>query len=181
MVTALRRRPEVLVGVGASQSSWLPVAERWYVDPALWGTELTAGGPASWSRTSGVPDSADAGRPLPAVRVSEVRVSDDEINFHVDRLGVPVLVRVSYFPDWHATGAAGPWHAEPNLMVVIPSAHDVTLRYGPSNSGRLGDVLFLVGLLALVALVRRRNFVAPVVSGHDAGWTDAGPGSSSTR
>ena len=50
-------------------------------------------------------------------------------------------------------------------MVVIPSAHDVTLRYGPSNSGRLGDVLFLVGLLALVALVRRRNFVAPVVSG----------------
>jgi uncharacterized membrane protein len=97
--------------------------------------------------------------------VSEVRVSDDEINFHVDRLGVPVLVRVSYFPDWHATGAAGPWRAEPNLMVVIPSAHDVTLRYGPSNSGRLGDVLFLVGLLALVALVRRRNFVAPVVSG----------------
>jgi hypothetical protein len=165
MVTALPRRPEVLVGVGESQSSWLPVAERWYLDPALWGTELTAGGPASWSRTSGVPDSADAGRPLPAVRVSEVRVSDDEINFHVDRLGVPVLVRVSYFPDWHATGAAGPWRAEPNLMVVIPSAHDVTLRYGPSNSGRLGDVLFLVGLLALVALVRRRNFVAPVVSG----------------
>ena len=89
------------------------MAERWYLDPALWGTELTAGGPASWSRTSGVPDSADAGAPFSAVRVSEVRVSDDEINFHVDRLGVPCSSACRYFPDWHATGAAGPGAPSP--------------------------------------------------------------------
>jgi len=166
LVSPLVTRPEVLVGVGPGQGSWLPVAERWYADPVLWATELTAGGPTSWTRTSGVPDApeaADSGHPLPTVRVSGVRASEDEITFHVDRVGVPVLVRVSYFPDWHVTGAAGPWRAEPNLMVVIPSAHDVTLRYGSSGAGRVGEVLFVAGLVALVVLVRRRNSVAPVV------------------
>jgi uncharacterized membrane protein len=91
-------------------------------------------------------------------------VKDDEITFHVDRTGVPVLVRVSYFPAWHATGAAGPWRAEPNLMVVVPSAHDVTLRYGPSGAGRVGELLLVGGLVALVVLIRRRDDVAPMIS-----------------
>ncbi|MGA2037336.1 MAG: 6-pyruvoyl-tetrahydropterin synthase-related protein [Acidimicrobiales bacterium] len=164
MVSPLSHSPVVLVGIGAGQASWLPVAERWYADPALWSTELVAGGPVSWARTRDVPKVSDADHPLPAVRVSRVHVNDDEITFHVDRTGVPVLVRVSYFPAWHATGAAGPWRAEPNLMVVVPSAHDVTLRYGPSGAGRVGELLLVGGLVALVVLIRRRDDVAPMIS-----------------
>jgi len=161
MVSPLTERPEVLVDTGASQGSWLPVAERWYANPAFWSTELTAGGPASWTRTPVVTDASEAGQRLPVVRVSRVRASNDEISFHVDRTGVPVLVRVSYFPAWHATGAAGPWRAEPNLMVVVPSAHDVTLHYGSSRAGLAGEVLFVGGLVALVVLLRRRRAIAP--------------------
>ena len=164
MVSPLSQRPEVLVGIGAGQSSWLPTAEQWYANPALWSTELTAGGPASWIRTRVVPDAAKEGNRLAAVRVSRVRASNDEISFHVDRTGVPVLVRVSYFPAWHASGAAGPWRAEPNLMVVVPFAHDVTLRYGSSGAGNVGELLFVVGLIALVVLVRRRGAISPMFS-----------------
>ena len=45
-------------------------------------------------------------------------------------MGTPVEVRVSYFPNWKASGADGPWRVAPNLMVVVPTSHDVTLTYG---------------------------------------------------
>jgi len=36
------------------------------------------------------------------------------------QIGQPVLVKVSYFPNWKASGAKGPYRVTPNLMVVIP-------------------------------------------------------------
>jgi len=63
------------------------------------------------------------------------------------------LVKVSYFPNWHASGADGPWRVTPNLMVVVPTSHDVTLSYGRSGADYLGDFLTLVGVVALVALI----------------------------
>ena len=69
-----------------------------------------------------------------------------------------MLVKVSYFPNWQASGAEGPWRVTPNLMVVVPTSHDVTLTYGRSASDDLGLFATLVGLVALVAL-----FVVPAV------------------
>jgi len=67
-----------------------------------------------------------------------------------------VLVRVSYFPSWHATGALGPWLSEPNLMVVVPTSHHVTLTYGMSGPDKLGLALSVIGLVVLLVLVWRR-------------------------
>ena len=155
LVTPLPERPDVLTGVGAAQKSWLPVAQRWYADPTSWAQQLVVGGPASWTKApEGVaPAQHDA---LAAVTVSDIRSSDDQVSFHVSRVGVPVLVRVSYFPSWHATGAAGPWRSEPNLMVVDPTSHNVTLTYGASGPDKLGIVLSVLGLVVLGVLVWRR-------------------------
>jgi uncharacterized membrane protein len=90
------------------------------------------------------------------VTVSAVHATDDQVSFHVSRVGVPVLVRVSYFPSWHAAGALGPWRSEPNLMVVVPTAHDVTLTYGASGADKLGLLLSVIGVLVLGVLVWRR-------------------------
>jgi hypothetical protein len=90
------------------------------------------------------------------VTVSSIHATTDQISFHVSRVGVPVLVRESYFPSWHATGAQGPWRAEPNLMVVVPTSHDVTLDYGASGPDKLGMLLSVAGLVALGVLIWRR-------------------------
>jgi hypothetical protein len=95
-------------------------------------------------------------------RVTAVKQTDSSISFRVSRLGTPVLVKVSYFPNWHASGADGPWRATPNLMVVVPTSHDVTLTYARSAADNLGQLLTVVGLVALVGLlvvpaVRRRR------------------------
>ncbi len=155
LVTPLKETPDVLTGVGAAQKSWLPVSQRWYADPVSWSQQLVAGGPASWTKAPhGVAPSKH--HALPAVTVSDVRSTDDQVSFHVSRVGVPVLVRVSYFPSWHATGALGPWRSEPNLMVVDPTAHDVTLTYGLSGPDKLGLVLSAIGLVVLGMLIWRR-------------------------
>ena len=82
--------------------------------------------------------------------------TDSSLSFHVSRVGTPVLVKVSYFPNWHASGANGPWRVTPNLMVVVPTSNDVTLSYGASSANYLGIVATLIGLVALIWL-----FVVP--------------------
>ena len=81
----------------------------------------------------------------------------DSVSFHVDRAGVPVLVAISYFPAWHVSGATGPWRAEPNLMVVDPTSHDVTLTYGTTSAGQLGLALTVVGFVCMIVFFRRRE------------------------
>ena len=138
--TSSRRR-------GAGQGSWLPVAQQWYADPARWSQQLVVGGLASWARTTTRVD-APAGHGLSARCLGERRQGGtDTLSFHVNRTGVPVAVAISYFPNWQATGRAGPWRAEPNLMVVDPTSHTVTLTYGATGADHLGLVLTIVGLL----------------------------------
>jgi uncharacterized membrane protein len=101
-------------------------------------------------------------RHVPSTRVSAITQTDSSISFHVSRVGTPVLVKVSYFPNWHASGAAGPWRVTPNLMVVVPTSHEVTLSYGSSTANELGIALTIVGIVALGLLVvaevvRRRS------------------------
>ena len=48
-------------------------------------------------------------------------MADQSISFEVDQVGVPVLVRVSYFPTWKVEGADGPYRVAPNFMVVVPT------------------------------------------------------------
>jgi uncharacterized membrane protein len=94
--------------------------------------------------------------------VTDVSTTNTTVSFHVSKVGTPVLVKVSYFPNWHASGADGPWRVTPNLMVVVPTSHDVTLSYGRSGADYLGDFLTALGVLALAALIlvpwwRRRS------------------------
>ncbi len=157
MVVPLANRPVVWKGVGPGQPSWLGPAATWYDSPARWNVVPAADGPASWTRIS-TGDTTPRAVPEPPTVVSRVTQSDNSISFHVDRVGTPVEVKVSYFPNWHASNAAGPWRVAPNLMVVVPTGHDVTLTYGRSAADDIGQVITLLAVAAAVAVavVERR-------------------------
>ena len=64
------------------------------------------------------------------------------------------MVKTSYFPNWTAHGADGPWRATPNYMVVVPTSRDVRLEYSTTtaeNLGRAGTAAGGVGVAALAA------------------------------
>jgi uncharacterized membrane protein len=85
--------------------------------------------------------------------VTKVRETDNTVSFHVSKIGTPVLVKVSYFPNWQASGATGPYRVTPNLMVVVPTAHNVVLHYGASPADRVGEVLSALGLIGLLLVL----------------------------
>jgi hypothetical protein len=167
LVLPLANRPVVWKGIGPSQSSWLTPAVTWYDAPTRWKVVPSADGPATWTRVAiGDPDPPVVHEP--ATTVSEVSQSDNSISFHVDRVGTPVEVRVSYFPNWHASGAEGPYRVAPNLIVVVPTSNDVTLSYGRSPADNIGQTITLlsvVGLVVVAVVDRRRRKAARAARG----------------
>ena len=88
--------------------------------------------------------------------VANVRTTNSTVSFNVGRLGSPVLVKVPYFPNWHATGALGPYEVSPNLMAVVPTSHHVTLTYGTTTADQIGKLASLGGVVGLGALITMR-------------------------
>jgi hypothetical protein len=88
--------------------------------------------------------------------VSNISWDDDEVVFDVDQPGVPVLVKVSYFPNWKVSGGEGPYRVTPNLMVVIPTSNHVRLHYGYVGVDYVANALTLLGIVALFFLFRAK-------------------------
>ena len=132
---------------------WINAVVPWYQDASRWPVPLAATGPSDWPRVKG----ASANPPriaVPTASVTNIVMKDDRISFDVDRVGSPVLVKTSYFPNWQATGANGPWRVSPNLMVVVPTSTHVSLHYGFTPVDNLGRILSLGGLAGVVLLAR---------------------------
>lgn len=158
VVTPLTHWPNVLAHVNGRQS-WQDANVTWWLDPRLWSVLGAASGPSNWPRAASV--TSMVARRAPATAVSAVRVGTQSLSFHVTRLGTPVLVKVSYYPRWHVTGADGPYRVSPNLMVVVPRSHEVTLTYGSSPvvvvGNLISDATVLLGLVVGFLWLRRRR------------------------
>ena len=149
------------------------IAVPWFDDPEALDRPLVADGPAAWKRAGAETARTAPKEPLPKVRVTRIRADDDSISFRVSRAGVPVYVKTSWYPNWQADGADGPYRATPNLMVVVPTERDVTLEYGTTTAewlGRAGTLAGVAGLAGIVAWprLRRRRGEEPAVVTDEA-------------
>jgi hypothetical protein len=172
LVQPLAYQPVVYSNVNEQQKSWLPPAVDFFNNPAEWDVLRAATGPDSWQRWAscitadqpsavvGEGDTPEGCTPpktpvTPAV-VTNITSSDDSVSFDVDRVGSPVLVKVSYFPNWKVSGAEGPYRVTPNLMVVIPTSNHVRLHYGYVGIDYVANGLTLLGIIAVLLLFRAR-------------------------
>ena len=152
---------------GDQRERHLELGTSWFQNPTDWAALPADDGPASWqridavvdvSRQEGVPggpgrrvDVVVPGEPierveLPSIEVSNVVISQDSIEFDVDQVGVPVLIRVSYFPNWSVTGADAVYRVAPNAMVVVPSSEHVSLSFGRTGLDWVTVLLSLAGI-----------------------------------
>jgi hypothetical protein len=153
IVAPLINQPVVMKGIAKGGQPWLTASMDWYLNPNVFDVMYAASGPSSWARVS--PTSTNPPRTsLQPVQVSDITSNDSSVSFNVDTVGVPVLVKVSYFPNWQAHGAKGPYRVAPNLMVVIPTSHHVWLHYGNTPIDWIGYLFGVIGLIALVWLFR---------------------------
>ena len=137
---------------GEPLPSFHDLSLEWYEDIENMDRWVVADGPEEWPRIQALEERADVELEAPADAVSDIEIEDHRISFSTEAVGVPHLVKVSYFPNWSATGADGPWRASPSLMVVVPTQEDVVLEFGDTWVETGGKILTLVGVAALVTV-----------------------------
>jgi hypothetical protein len=178
VVTPLATQP-VVANISSSnpRERWLEVGTSWFQQPETWTTPIADDGPSEWqridvvvdeSKREGEPNSnnrrvdvvnpATALTPVPLepVVISNVNIGEESVRFSVDKIGVPVLVRVSYFPNWKVDGATGPYRVAPNMMVVIPTSTNVNMHYGWNMIDYVAYLLSFAGI-AWIVVTRRRS------------------------
>jgi hypothetical protein len=140
---------------------FLDPALEWYDDVDNLDRWLVASGPSDWPRVTEVADRLSNFEPYATGGVvSDVVLEDERISFTTTAVGVPHLVKVSYFPNWQAEGADGPYRAAPSLMVVVPTQEHVVLEFRNRTAENIGialTVLALGGLAAYAYLQRRER------------------------
>ncbi|MCE2528787.1 MAG: hypothetical protein J4G11_02820 [Acidimicrobiia bacterium] len=145
-----------------TEPHFVDVALDWYEDIDLVDQWIVADGPRDWERIT--PDLDGATVPITtdsSVEVSDVVLEDHRIAFTTTGVGLPHLVKVSFFPNWTAYGAEGPWRATPAFMVVVPTGSEVELRFENTWVERVGAYLSIAGgivlVMWLVTAARRRS------------------------
>ncbi|HTW98879.1 MAG TPA: hypothetical protein VMD59_08890, partial [Acidimicrobiales bacterium] len=135
------------------------VALLWFQQKQYWDVPIAANGPPSWPRLKlGYLASTKYTTKVPPTTVSDVRhdSSYSWLSFDVGTLGTPVEVKIPYFPNWHVSGAEGPYLVTPNLMVVVATSHQVRLSYGSTGVDTLGKAASVAGIAAVLGLNLRQ-------------------------
>ena len=177
LVVPLTVQPVVVAMTsGDPRERWLEIGTSWFQHANEWAALPADAGPQEWqhidakidlTRREGEPGASgrrvdivtpgEAIEPvaLPPVVVSNIEMGQSAVSFSVDKIGVPVLVRVSYFPNWKVDGAKGPFRVAPNMMVVIPTSNIIKLHYGSTSRDYMAYLLTFIGIGLLVRRRRR--------------------------
>jgi hypothetical protein len=161
MLASLTGAETVTGSDGQELPSFFDMALEWYEDVDNLDRWVVSDGPTEWPRIESIGERPNLPLDTPEDAVSDIVVDNHRISFTTSAIGVPHLVKVSYFPNWTAEGAEGPWRATPSLMVVVPTTEHVVLEFQDTWAESGGKVASLLGALALVGVavwgLRRRS------------------------
>jgi hypothetical protein len=146
--------------VWAGGGDFVDPALEWYDDVGNLDRWLVESGPADWQPVTDVADRLNYFEPYATGgEVTNVVLEDHRISFTTTAVGVPHMVKVSYFPNWQVEGAEGPYRAAPSLMVVVPTEENVVLEFRNTSAENIGIALTVLALggLAGYAYLRRRE------------------------
>jgi hypothetical protein len=147
--------------VWAGEADFVDAALEWYDDVENLDSWLVEDGPAEWRRVTSVDDRLVGQKPYASGgEVVVTTFEDHEVSFTTTAVGVPHLVKVSYFPNWTVKGAEGVYRVAPSLMLVVPTQNEVTLQFKNrwvENLGMALTIVTIVGLGGYAIVYRRRK------------------------
>lgn len=87
--------------------------------------------------------------PLQPLDTSGIEVSEQilpqEIRIRTNRIGHPLLIRISYHPRWKVEGADAIYLASPSFMLIFPTNNEIRLTFGTTPTVWFGYLLTLIG------------------------------------
>jgi hypothetical protein len=134
----------------------------WLDTPLAYASASDRAARAAFAEPGRLPVTTLPREPLARPGTVPAREDGGTVEFTTDRVGEPHVVKVSYFPNWKADGAKGPWMLSPGLMVVVPTRPHVRLVYRDTVVETAGKALTVLGVGILVVpllagRVRRRT------------------------
>lgn len=77
-------------------------------------------------------------------------VSNEEVFFETNCIGLPHIIRISYHPNWRVEGAKKIYIVSPSFMLVFPEKSKVRLWFGSTIINYVSDALTLVGVFTVL-------------------------------
>lgn len=80
---------------------------------------------------------------------SNIKPGRDYLEFDTKSIGVPHIIKITYFPTWRVKGAKGPFLVSPSYMMVVPTENHVRLyfTYGIMDWAGFALTVFGIGYL----------------------------------
>jgi len=105
--------------------------------------------------------STSATEPLDSVKNPlKSMINQNEILIEQATPGHPLVIKVSYHPNWKVDGADKIYPVSPGFMLVYPTSGKIRLYYGSSFVEHLGQWVSLATLFAFIISVINRHFKA---------------------
>ncbi len=79
-------------------------------------------------------------------------IGNDQIEIKTDCIGRPLLVKVSYHPNWKVEGADRVYLASPSFMLIYPERGEVRLHYGRSLPDYVGLAMSVFAVVTLLGM-----------------------------
>src|SRR5262249_35213862 len=112
--------PLAFAPVRSSPKGWRDKAYRWFTRKPLSKAYLVFTDDPRFEVTERDEWLAPPEVPLPDGVEASATLGDESIQVTTNRVGHPLLVKVSYHPRWRAEGADGPYLVSPALMLIVP-------------------------------------------------------------
>jgi tetratricopeptide (TPR) repeat protein len=144
-----RFRPALL-----ESPDWKRAFHRWFGSDQALEVPLVAAWSVPWDERAvflapGAGPGVPPRQPLPADCRVEERIDHLAIEFTTTCPGLPHWLSVSFFPNWTAEGAKGPYLASPAFLMVVPEGPRVRLVWRRRAVDWLGIALSLFGVAGL--------------------------------
>jgi len=82
---------------------------------------------------------------------------EEEIRIDTTCIDKPLLVKVSYFPNWKVEGAEKIYIASPSLMLIFPEKETVRIYYGETLADKIGNLSSILGILIVFYWLLTKN------------------------
>jgi hypothetical protein len=77
-------------------------------------------------------------------------ISNESVDITTSKVGWPLLVKISYHPNWKVTGADKIYFCSPSFMLIFPTQNKVHLQFEPGTANVVGNWLSIIGLILLI-------------------------------
>ncbi|MFN8015365.1 MAG: hypothetical protein U0R17_01990 [Acidimicrobiia bacterium] len=157
LVEPLANDPVVITDK-TSPSDWAQSGNKWLYDwfnaPGEY-REFVNSGEKNWQRMTAKqalskPLTLKQKNKKSEVKITNVKLTQDSIKFHVNKIGEPVLIKTSYYPTFKASGAGKIYRASPNSMIVVPTKQNVKIEIARDGIEWFSIFLFLAGVSCVI-------------------------------